>query len=179
MKTVLQTWPKFIVGFILCFGVRLLPFRPPNIEPLLATTMPFGKHMGGVAGFSFGFFSILLFDMLTAKVGMWTLITAIAYGLLGFGSYVYFRHGHRTGAKYYAIYAVVGTILYDVITGLSVGPLFFGQPFMEALTGQIPFTIRHVISNLILAVVVSPFIEKWIADNKSLDWSVIMKNATV
>ena len=52
--------PKFFIGLFLCLLVRLIPFRAPNIEPILATTMPISRAYGAVAGFSFAALSILL-----------------------------------------------------------------------------------------------------------------------
>ena len=38
-----KNWVKFIIGWAAVFLARLLPFRPPNVEPVLATLMPFSK----------------------------------------------------------------------------------------------------------------------------------------
>jgi len=73
----------------------------------------------------------------------------------------------------YVLYAVVGTVLYDAVTGLSVGPLFYGQPFMDALKGQIPFTINHVLGNVFLALVLSPLVDKWIVTSETLNWNAL------
>ena len=40
---------------------------------------------------------------------------------------------------------------------------------MEALVGQIPFTLRHLLGNIILALVVSPAIEWWVITNPKLE----------
>jgi uncharacterized membrane protein len=79
------------VGFIACLLIRLIPFRPPNIEPILATQMPFSKAYGKIAGFLFAFLSMVLYDILTGKIGMWTFITASAYGFLGLWASIYFK----------------------------------------------------------------------------------------
>ena len=92
-----NNWPKFILGWVICFIIRLAPFRPPNVEPVLATTMPFSKGFGPEAGFLFGFLSIVLFDLMTQKIGVWTLVTAVIYGLLGLASYFYFQKRKRKG----------------------------------------------------------------------------------
>lgn len=171
-KDVFNVWPKFVIGFVLCFAIRLLPFRPPNIEPVFATTMPFARRLGAWSGALFGFLSIVLFDMATGKVGMWTWITAVAYAAVGAGAYAFLRN-KKSSAMAYVSYAVIGTVLYDAATGLSVGPLFYDQPFMEALTGQIPYTINHLIGNVILAIVLSPLVDRWIVSSASLDWNAL------
>lgn len=159
---------KFILGWCVVFAIRLIPFRPANVEPVLATQMPFAKRYGWVGGFLFGFLSIVLFDMAVQKLGIWTLITGVAYGLVGVGAYWYFR---RYGASigHYAAYGIIGTILYDALTGLTVGPIAFHQSFVEAFWGQIPFTARHLLGTIPLSIVISPLVDRWIAGNVRLE----------
>ena len=168
MEIARKNYWKYIVGFIVCFLIRLIPFKPPNIEPILATQMPFSRAYGGIAGFSFAFFSIIIFDFFTSGLGMWTLITAFSYGLLGLWAVNYFKNKKNTGWNY-AKFAIIGTLAYDIVTGLSVGPLFFNQPFMEALIGQIPFTALHLLGNVSFALVLSPAIYNFIIENKKLE----------
>jgi uncharacterized membrane protein len=79
MQKYQKNWLKFSVGLVLCLLVRLIPFRPPNIEPILATNMPFSKAYGPYAGFLFAFVSIVLYDVVTSTLGMWSLITASTF----------------------------------------------------------------------------------------------------
>lgn len=155
-----KSWLKSLIIFLGILLVRFIPFRAPNVEPIMASIMPFGKRYGAFFAFSFAFLSILVFDILTSGIGLWTVITALAYGLIGYGAKFYFKN--RSGRKNYAIYAVIATIFYDAVTGLTIGPIFFGQPFMVSLVGQIPFTALHLIGNVLFAIVLSPVIEKWI-----------------
>ncbi|MBK5215472.1 MAG: hypothetical protein JJE53_01545 [Candidatus Pacebacteria bacterium] len=157
----MKNWTKYILAFVSVIAFRLMPFRAPNVEPIMAVIMPFGKVYGGLMSFVFGFFSIVLFDSITSGVGIWTLITGLSYGFLGLGAQYYFKN--RSGWKSYASYAVVATILYDAVTGLTVGPLFFHQSFMVSLVGQIPFTALHLLGSVSFAIVLSPVIEKWAA----------------
>jgi uncharacterized membrane protein len=159
---------KFVVGWVFVFAVRLIPFRPPNIEPVLAVQMPFSKHFGKLAGFLFAFLNIILFDSLTSGIGMWTWITAFAYGLLGVLAGWFFKN-RASSRLNYAVFAIIATILYDAVTGLTIGPLLFGQSFMEALVGQIPFTLRHLLGNTLFAVIVSPILYSWIVVNSNLE----------
>ncbi len=168
MKTPQKNWLKFIVGFVFCLLVRLIPFRPPNIEPILATSMPFSKAYGAYAGFFFSFFSIIFYDLVTSTIGMWTIITATTYGVLGFASYFYFKK-FKANALGYAGFAVIGTLLFDIVTGLSVGPLFFNQSFQGALWGQIPFTLWHLVGNVSFALILSPAIYNFVIENKKLE----------
>ncbi len=168
MQNYQKNWLKFTTGFVLCLLIRLIPFRPPNIEPILATQMPFSKAYGAYAGFLFAFFSIVFYDLLTSAFGVWTFLTAVTYGVLGFLAYFYFKK-FKASALGYAGFAVLGTLFFDAVTGLSVGPLFFGQSFSEAFFGQIPFTLWHLLGNVSFALVLSPAIYKSIIENKKLE----------
>ena len=174
MENYKKNWFKYIVGFIACLLIRLIPFRPPNIEPILATQMPFAKAYGKYAGFAFAFLSIVIFDIFTSGIGMWTFITAFAYGLLGFWASVYFKN-RKNNSWNYAKFAIMGTLAFDIVTGLSVGPLFFQQPFMEALIGQIPFTALHLLGNVSFAIVLSPLIYRFVIENKKLESSSLVR----
>ncbi|MCX6753189.1 MAG: hypothetical protein NTW62_02510 [Candidatus Nomurabacteria bacterium] len=171
MKKNIKNYFKYVTGFIFCFLLRLIPFRPPNVEPILATAMPFSKEYGKLAGFFFGFFSIILYDVATARVGMWTLITGVAYGVLGLVAAVYFENKNNTSWNY-AKFAILATIFYDAVTGLTVGPIFFHQSFMTALAGQIPFTLLHLVSNVGFAIVFSPLIYRYVIENKKFELSL-------
>lgn len=170
MQTYKNNWFKYTLGFITCMLIRFIPFRPPNIEPVLATVMPFSKSYTKLASFFFGFLSIVLYDILTSKIGIWTFVTALAYGFLGLWAVTYFKN--KTSSRWnYAKFAVIGTIAYDIVTGLTIGPIFFHQTFMQALIGQIPFTALHLIGNVGFAILLSPLVHKFIVENKSLSWS--------
>lgn len=154
-----KNWIKYIIVFLSVLLVRLIPFRTPNVEPLMAVIMPFGKVYGSLIAFIFGVLSIVIYDSFTSGLGIWTFITAMAYGLVGVGAQAYFKN--RSGWKSYASFAVIATILYDAITGFTIGPLFFHQSFLVSLVGQIPFTLLHLLGNVSFAVILSPVIEMW------------------
>lgn len=163
---------KFVLGWVIVLLVRLIPFRPPNFEPMLATMMPYSKRYGVIPIFLFGFLGIALFDLITGRTGLWTLITGVSYGALGIGAYFFFKNRKST-IKNYLVFGIMGTIAYDAITGLSVGPLFYGQPFMAALIGQIPFTLMHLLGTVVFSVTISPVVHKWIVSNDTLEIPVI------
>jgi hypothetical protein len=160
----MKNWLKYTTAFVGVLLIRLIPFRAPNLEPLMAIVMPFGKVYGGVMSFIFGALSIIIFDSITSGIGVWTLITALAYGVVGYGAQSYFKN--RSGWKSYASYAVMATIFYDAITGLTIGPLFFHQSFIVSLIGQVPFTALHLLGNVSFAIILSPVIERWAVKSK-------------
>ena len=79
----------------------------------------------------------------------------------------------RLKRKNYVLFAVIGTLFYDAVTGLTIGPLLWGQPFMVALIGQIPFTLLHLAGNITFAVVLSPLLYTWVVENKQLTFSKV------
>ncbi|MFA6194317.1 MAG: hypothetical protein WC719_01050 [Patescibacteria group bacterium] len=163
---------KMSLGWVLSFVLRLIPFRPPNLEPILAIQMPFTKKFGFMAGFLFAFLNIILFDLVTGKVGMWTWVTAVAYGLLALFTHWYFKNRKSTSVNY-AVHAIFATLIYDAITGLTVGPIFFGQSFMSALSGQAIFTVYHLVGNVSLALLFSQIIYKFLVTNPKLSISYL------
>jgi uncharacterized membrane protein len=165
-------WLKFVLGWIVVFLIRLIPFRPANFEPMLATVMPFSKRFGLVGSFLFGFLGILLFDVVTSGIGMWTWITACAYGTLGIWAHYFFKKREAT-TKNFVVFGVMGTLAYDIVTGLSIGPLFYGQPFMQALVGQIPFTAMHLVGAVVFSVALSPALYRWVLQNETFELSVL------
>lgn len=165
MNTNKKNYFKFFLGLVLCLLVRLIPFRAPNIEPILATTMPFSRAYGAFTGFSFAVLSILLYDLATGTLGIQTFFTAGAYGILGLWSASYFKK-NKANAKSFVRFAIFGTLFYDALTGLTIGPIFFHQSFFGSLVGQIPFTALHLIGNVAFALVLSPVIYKILSKKK-------------
>jgi len=146
---------KVSLVLVLCLLARLVPFRVPNVEPILAATMPLSRSFGALLGSTFAVLSVLFYDVLTGTLGLQTFFTVGAFGLLGWWSAIYFKknRGERWG---YVRFAIFGTLFFDAVTGLTVGPIFFGQSFLGSLMGQIPFTALHLLGNIIFAMLLSP-----------------------
>lgn len=165
MTTDKKNYFKFSLALILCLLARLIPFRAPNIEPILAVTMPFSRAYGALTGFSFAVLSILLYDLSTGTLGIQTFFTAGAYGVLGLWSASYFKK-QKVNTWSYVRFAIFGTLFFDALTGLSVGPLFFHQSFFGSLVGQIPFTALHLTGNIVFALVLSPVVYNFLVKKK-------------
>ncbi len=165
-------WPQYCLGILLTFAWRLLPWRPPNVTPLLSVSLPYVERFGAVPGALFSALSIVLLDAAMGLLGTWTFLTAGAYALVTSLSRLWLQqNGGRVGG--YLFSAVVCTLLYDALTGLTVGPLVYGQPFAEALVGQIPFTINHLFGNLLFCAILSPLWSRWIVSNRQLEAPVL------
>lgn len=161
---------------VFAFRLLLLPFRAPNVEPLMATLMPISKTSSRWVSFSFAFLGIVLYDAVTSGFGMWTLVTALAYGLVGLAAYEYFARREATRVNFIT-FAIISTIIYDLVTGLSVGPMFFGQPFIAAALGQVPFTILHLLGNITFAAFLSPVLYRWFRSSPSAARARVLSTA--
>ncbi len=160
---------KFILGWCAVFLFRLIPFRPPNFEPMLATIMPFSKRYGIWGSFFFGFFGIVLFDAVTSGFGIWTWVTALCYGSLGIGAHLFFKN-RAASVKNFLIFGIPATILYDAVT-MMIGPVFGNQPFAIALAGQIPFTLMHLLGTIVFSVLLSPVLYRWVICNDAFEFA--------
>lgn len=166
MDTNKKNYFKYALALVLCLLVRLIPLRAPNVEPILATTMPMSRAYGAFMGFSFAVLSILLFDFATHTLGLQTFFTAGAYGVLGLWAYSYFNN-KKGSTMDYVRFAVIGTLFFDAVTGLTVGPIFFHQSLVASLIGQIPFTALHLLGNVTFAAVLSPGIYNFLIKKKT------------
>ncbi len=158
-------WFKYSVAFLAVLLFRLLPFRAPNVEPLLSAIMPLSKSYGALPGLAFAILSIVLYDALTAGIGVWTLVAAVAYGLVSVGAYYYFKNRAASRSNFIT-FSIVSVVLYDAATGLTTGPLMYGQSLSAAASGQIPFTMLHLLGAVLFAAVVSPALYRWLASSE-------------
>lgn len=171
MRTQFTTgWVKFVIGWAAVFLFRLIPFRPPNFEPMLATVMPFSKRYGIVGSFLFGFLGIVLYDAVTSGWGSWTWVTALCYGLLGVAAHYFFKNRHAS-VKNFLMFGVPATVVYDAVT-MMIGPLFNSQTFALAVVGQIPFTLMHLLGTIVFATLLSPALYRWVVQNEMFEFSL-------
>lgn len=168
--------PKYIVGFIGTLVFRLLsPYLGLwNVSPLMATELAGSKAYGPWVGGLYGALSILMLDVLMGKVGMWTAITAVTYGAVGVWGAYFFKQ-REASTRNFIVASVIGALFFDLVTGVLMGPLLYGQPWMEAIVGQIPFTLRHVVGNIGFAIVLAPWFYRKIMDNPQWEISRIFK----
>lgn len=160
MTQIIKKYFKPFLAFTFVLFFRLLPVRPPNVEPILGTIMPLSKKYGILSAVMFSVVSIVLYDALTAGIGGYTWTTALTYALLSIGSGLYFMN-RQTNIKNFVGVSVVGIIFYDIMTGIVLGPLFTGGNVYMALVGQIPFTALHLMGGVVFAIVLSPILSKW------------------
>ncbi len=164
---------KYFIGLLTVVILRIIP-HPPNVEPVMATMMPFSKKWGWLSGLIFCLSAILIFDILTGTLGTWSLVTATTYGLLGVAAGLYFKN-KSASVKHFVGFAVAATIVYDAITGVGTGVLLFHQSLTATIVGQIPFTLYHLGGNIILSAVVSPLLYKWVITNPRFETGFLLK----
>lgn len=146
------------------------------MEPILSLTMPFGGRLGWIIGFLFPSLSIVAFDAVTGGIGSWTVISALSYGIVGIASAWWFGR-HPGTALSYAAFSIPAILFYDGMTGVLLGPVLYGMPLYEAFMGQIPFTVNHLLSGIVLALVLSPLVDRWIVRNPRLELNRILKQS--
>jgi hypothetical protein len=166
VKTVSSAWVKMLAVTLFCVVWRMFPFRPPNVEPVLASLLPFGRRYGAVVGFLFICLNVLAYDTLTGTLSSWTLVVLVAYGIIGLASGM--LRG-RAGIGWYVGFAVAATLFFDLVTGVLAGWLLFGMPFWTGFIGQIPYTINHLLGNVILSVALAPLLGRYVVENPALD----------
>ena len=169
---------KFLIAWLGVLLVRLVPFRPPNVEPMLSCMMPVSKKYGAFTSFLFGFFGILILDLIVGQVGVHTLITSVSYGSLGLAAFYYFKN-RESSIKNYLKFGIPGIIAYDIVTGILPGLLLYDQAFMVVLSLQIPFTLNHVLGTIVFSIVISPALYKWIITNKKLEIPFIWNKLSI
>ena len=154
-----------VLGFTGAMLYRLIPFRPPNVEPLMSVMMPFSKKAGKFELFSFAFLSIFIYDFFTAGIGTYTITAGVCYGILGIWSSSYFSN-RKFSSKNYFFCSSMGIIFFDVVTGVILGPFLGGSSYYVAFIGQIPFTALHLMGGALFAITVSPFLTKVLAKSE-------------
>jgi hypothetical protein len=158
---------KFLAGLAFASLFRLVPMPLPNLEPIMATALPFAKRMGPLAGMLFAFAALVSWDFISGRLGLWTLYTGIAYAAVGYCAGKFFAE-RKMGLRNRVGFAVAATVFYDAVTALAFG-WQFGQPLAVTLMGQIPFTAYHLLGNAAAVAVLTPVIDAAIVENKALD----------
>lgn len=170
--------PKFIIGFLATMVFRLLSpfFGLWNVSPLMATELTGSKAYGPIVGGLYGALSMFLLDLFMGKVGTWTILTSLTYGFVGFAG-AYFLKNRLANSRNFILASIVGTLFFDLVTGVIAGPLMFGGSFAVAAIGQIPFTLRHLTGNIIFAGLLAPWFYRSIMENPKLVLSKVLKFA--
>ncbi|MFA5763503.1 MAG: hypothetical protein WC915_01695 [archaeon] len=145
---------SFISQVVLANALRL--FRVfPNNDPIMGFMLPQArKSMFKAAIFAFS--TMFIFDIITMKVGVWTIVTASTYALLAIGFSFFFKKIKIAKISHYLSASVIGILLFDLITGPIMSSMMFSQTLMLTILGQIPFTFYHLVSGITWVVIIAP-----------------------
>lgn len=132
---------------------------------LMVLTAAFAPLMRSKYGFLLGAALYSLVDVVQGAVGLWTLTGALSWGLVGF---LFTKRNPSKSIVGFLGLSVGGTLLFDFLTGPVASPLLWGMPFTEALIGQVPFTLSHLIGNAALTAIFAPFVYAFAATQKNV-----------
>jgi len=151
----IKSTKSFVSQVVLANLLRL--FRVfPNNDPIMGFMLPQArKSMWKAAIFAFS--TMVLFDIITLKVGMWTVVTASTYALIAIGFSFFFKKIKVAKISHYLGASVIGILLFDLITGPIMSSFLFNQSLLMTTLGQIPFTFYHLVSGLTWVVIIAPF----------------------
>lgn len=160
---------KQALALVFCTAYRLIRLVPNN-DPIMGFALPFARQNPAWQAALFPFAAMVLFDAVTNRLGIWTAVTAITYGLIGLGFSVYLKRKTEVRLRTYAGSAVVGILFFDAVTGPLATTFIFRVPFEAALIGQVPFTVAHLFSGVLLTLLIAPIIDPALQQHSVLRW---------
>ncbi len=115
-----------------------------------------GKYafLAGAAGYSLVDIIPALFGV-SGTIGLWTVTGAVTWGIVGF---LFAREKPNGSPLQFAKLGIGGTLLFDAVTGVILSPLLWGMPWQDALVGQVPFTIKHLLGIGAVSVILAPLL---------------------
>ena len=121
--------------------------------------------------------AMVSFDLITMKAGIWTVGTALVYGLIGLAFYSYFKGKEKAGLKSYAKASILGVLFFDFVTGPIMSSMLFKISFESAFIGQIPFTIMHLASATAFTLLVVPILDPQITKSVKMSFTSYLNRA--
>lgn len=159
---------KLIVSLVIANLIRLLKIIPNN-DPVMSMALPFSRRSPAITSFLFPLITMASFDLVTNELGPWTVVTSLTYGFLGLAFHYLLKERKKVEIGTYLGFGVVGVLVFDFVTGVVATPFLFPpMTFEQALIGQIPFTLLHLITSSAFIVAVTPLLDKEVLANKQL-----------
>lgn len=158
---------KYTIGLVFCNLYRLLRIFPNN-DPIMGFALPLSRRGKWWHAMLFPITAMVSFDLITMRIGIWTLGTSLVYGLVGLIFYKYFKRKKKVWLKTYAGASIIGVLVFDFLTGPIMSSYIFGMPFVVALIGQIPFTAMHLASATTFTILLAPVLDPQVAESVSL-----------
>jgi uncharacterized membrane protein len=156
----LKEW-LMIISFILGAALLRIPMQAiPSAEPLTFFAILAGWLFGKKKGFLVGASSLYIsnFFMIGGQ-GLWTILQALGFGIAGWlGGLL------RKNASYAEAIsiALISTLAFEIIMNLFT-PLMFSTSIFTSFALALPFTITHIVSNLVFSLALpsaKKFVEK-------------------
>jgi uncharacterized membrane protein len=160
---------------------RLLRFIPNN-DPIMGVMLPYARQEKWWAAGLFAALTMASFDAITGKVGTWTVVTSLTYGILGIAFHFAFKRMQKNGSKIdlltYLGSGIIGVLAFDFVTGPVMSSALFGMSFAEAFIGQIPFTAMHLASVSAFVLLLTPVLDPMLVNNAKLEDKSVLKWAS-
>jgi len=164
---------KYAIGILFCNAYRLLRFIPNN-DPIMGCMLPFAKQGKWWHAALFALITMVSFDFITMRVGLWTAVTAGTYASLGLLFHFQYKRIKQVKLKHYLGSGVAGVLIFDFVTGVLFGPVMFGMTFAQALIGQVPFTILHLLTVSGFVLIITPLLDRTVISNPALEDSAVL-----
>jgi len=158
MKMDLKKLGRYLSALVFCNFYRILRIFPNN-DPIMGFALPYAKRDKWWQAVLFAVVAMVSFDFIVGRVGIWTLGTAAAYGLIAGVFSFYFKRKKSVGLKTYAGSSIVGILIFDFLTGPVMSSFAFRIPFWVSFMGQIPFTAWHLASGFSLTMLLVPVVD--------------------
>ena len=159
---------KYLLSILFCNAYRLLRIIPNN-DPIMGCMLPFSKQGRWWQGALFALVTMVSFDLITMKVGIWTAATGLTYAGLGLMFHLIYKRVGKVRLKHYLGSGVLGVLVFDFVTGVLLGPAMFGMSFAQAFVGQIPFTLIHLVTVTGFVLIITPVLDRAIVSNPALE----------
>ena len=161
---------RYLISIIFCNIYRILRIFPNN-DPIMGFMLPYARKDKWWQALIFPLIAIISFDILTNKVGVWTIGTAVTYGVLGLFFQNIFRKIKTMSLKKYAASSIFGVLFFDFVTGPIMSSWLFGISFFQAFMGQIPFTMMHLASATAFTLLVVPVLDPQITKSVKMSFA--------
>jgi len=164
---------KYALSILFCNGYRFLRFIPNN-DPIMGCMLPFSRQDKWWQGALFAFLTMFSFDIITGKLGIWTVVTSITYAGLGLLFYFSYKRIKKVKLKHYLGSGIVGVLIFDFVTGILFGPAMFGISYAQAFIGQIPFTVMHLLTVTGFVLILTPVFDRAVVSNPALEDNLVL-----
>lgn len=162
-----------LLALIAAFSASNVAFRfalaggPPNVKPTAFLTIIAGIVGGPIAGFSVGWLSMTISDILSPfGAGVWTIETSAGMAIVGLLAALLWHHAAVLDRRRMAVGGFLLAVLFDVETSV-VDALIFNYPWLGALlalyvpfiTGGVspyPFGFVHELTTAVLLGTIGP-----------------------